>query len=101
MSWSGNVPLYILAACFALYGLIQLILLNNIQGRLKELVQARQQPVAVPVMAQAPVPVVAAATAAAPAPSDHGMLIAAISAAIAEELGTDLSKIRIHSFKQV
>lgn len=45
--------------------------------------------------AQAPIP---AAPAAIP---NRGELIAAVSAALAEELGTDVSAIRIHSFKKI
>ncbi len=33
--------------------------------------------------------------------ANRGELIAAVSAAIAEELGTDVSAIRIHSFKKI
>ena len=50
-----------------------------------------------PVPAQAP-----AAVKAAPAPlANKGEIIAAVAAAVAEDLGTDVSGIRIHSFKQV
>lgn len=46
----------------------------------------------------------APAAAPAPAPAEipnRGELVAAVSAAIAEELGTDISKIQIHSIKRI
>ena len=50
----------------------------------------------------APAQAVAAPQKAAPAPlANKGELIAAVAAAVAEDLGTDVSGIRIHSFKQV
>lgn len=49
-----------------------------------------------------PAPAAAAPVKSAPAPvANKGELIAAVAAAVAEELGTDVSGIRIHSFKQV
>lgn len=51
--------------------------------------------------APAPAPVVAVPVApVAPAPKDPAMM-AAISAALAEELGTDIAAIRIHSMKRL
>ena len=49
-----------------------------------------------------PAPAQAAPAKAAPAPlANKGEIIAAVAAAVAEDLGTDVSGIRIHSFKQV
>ncbi|MCI5651857.1 MAG: OadG family protein [Ruminococcus bromii] len=55
--------------------------------------------------AKAAAPAVAAAPAAAPAPAapsaNKQQIVAAIAVAIAEEMGTDVSHIRIHSIKRV
>ena len=52
--------------------------------------------------AEAAVPAPAAAPAAAPAVSGNKQqVVAAIAVAIAEEMGTDVSHIRIHSIKRV
>lgn len=55
--------------------------------------------------AKAVAPAVAAAPAAAPAPAapsaNKQQIVAAIAVAIAEEMGTDVSHIRIHSIKRV
>lgn len=57
------------------------------------------------VPAKAAVPAVSAAPAAAPAPAvpaaNKQQIVAAIAVAIAEEMGTDVSHIRIHSIKRV
>ncbi|MCF2651481.1 OadG family protein [Anaeromassilibacillus senegalensis] len=54
---------------------------------------------------KAAAPAVAAAPAAAPAPAapsaNKQQIVAAIAVAIAEEMGTDVSHIRIHSIKRV
>lgn len=54
---------------------------------------------------KAAAPAVAAAPAAAPAPAapsaNKQQVVAAIAVAIAEEMGTDVSHIRIHSIKRV
>lgn len=71
------------------FGLICLILLTMIMGRL---VRGKQEPAA-PAPAPAPVP--------AAAEPNRQEMIAAVSAALAEELGTDVSAIRILSFKKV
>ena len=70
-------------------GLICLIVLTMLMGRILE---RAPQPAAVP----APVPAVSAAP-----DANREELVAAISAAIAEELGTDISGIRILSMKKV
>ena len=50
---------------------------------------------------RAPASAPAASAAAVPAPSVDGTLVAALSAAIAEDLGTDISAIRILSIRKV
>lgn len=71
-------------------GLICLILLVDIMGKI---CQSTDKKTATP----APAP--AAAPAAAPA--DKAQLIAAVSAVIAEEMGTDVSGLRILSMKKI
>lgn len=77
-------------------GLICLIVLIKILGKVSELVASKET---------APAPVAtAAAPAAAPAADvipNRGELVAAVSAALAEELGTDVTAIRIVSIKRV
>ena len=77
-------------------GLICLIVLIKILGAVSQLANGKKI---------APVPAAAAApVAAAPAADvipNRGELVAAVSAALAEELGTDVSAIRIHSIKRV
>ena len=72
------------------FGLTCLILLIGVMGKICRKVSK---------------PVEKAAAQAPAAPADgipnRGELIAAVSAAIAEELGTDVSAIRIHSFKKI
>jgi sodium pump decarboxylase gamma subunit len=70
-------------------GLVCLIVLTMLMGRI---LGRAQTPAAVP----APVPTVSAAP-----ETNREELVAAISAAIAEELGTDISGIRILSMKKV
>ena len=70
------------------FGLICLILLTLVMSRVCKAIQK-------PAPAAAPVPAVAV-----PEP-DRQELIAAVSAAIAEELGTDITGIRILSVKKV
>ena len=70
-------------------GLVCLIVLTMLMGRI---LGRAQPPAAVP----APVPTVSAAP-----ETNREELVAAISAAIAEELGTDISGIRILSMKKV
>ena len=71
-------------------GLICLIVLTTIMGR----ILGRE---AAPAAAAAP----AAPAVAAPAEPNRQELVAAVSAAIAEELGTDITGIRILSLKKV
>lgn len=75
-------------------GLIIIILLCKLMSFFVGLTE-KNQPVAAaqPQTSAAPV---------APQPiQDKGAVIAAISAAVAEELGTDITNIRIHSIKRV
>lgn len=77
-------------------GLICLIVLIKILGKVSELVAGKE-------IAPAPA-VTAAAPVAAPAADvipNRGELVAAVSAALAEELGTDVTAIRIVSIKRV
>ena len=77
-------------------GLICLIVLIKILGKVSELAAGKES---------APAPVAtAAAPVAAPAADvipNRGELVAAVSAALAEELGTDVTAIRIVSIKRV
>ena len=73
------------------FGLICLILLTMIMGKI-----VRPKKEAVPAAQAAPVPAPAAGSIA-----NRQELIAALSAALAEELGTDVSAIRILSFRKV
>jgi len=72
------------------FGLICLIVLTMIMGR----ILGRE---AAPAVSAAP----AAPVAAAPVEPNRQELVAAVSAAIAEELGTDITGIRILSMKKV
>jgi len=72
------------------FGLICLIVLTSIMGR----ILGRE---AAPAVSAAP----AAPVAAAPVEPNRQELVAAVSAAIAEELGTDITGIRILSLKKV
>ena len=72
------------------FGLICLIVLTSIMGR----ILGRE---AAPAVAAAP----AAPAVAAPAEPNRQEVVAAVSAAIAEELGTDITGIRILSLKKI
>ncbi|MBR2131613.1 MAG: OadG family protein [Oscillospiraceae bacterium] len=81
------------------FGLTCLILLITLMGKIVGGKQGAEAPSAA---APAPAPVSAPAAPAAPAPVvNRQAVIAAVSAVIAEELGTDVSAIRIRSFKQI
>lgn len=77
-------------------GLICLIVLIKIFGKVSELVTGKATEPASAVAAPASV-----AAPAADVIPNRGELVAAVSAALAEELGTDVSAIRIHSIKRV
>ena len=72
------------------FGLICLIVLTTIMGKI---VGGRAVPAAMPAPAAAPV--------SAAAEPNRQELVAAVSAAIAEELGTDITGIRIVSMKKL
>jgi len=74
------------------FGLICIIILVTITGKI---VTKLQKPEAPKTVAAAPAPVAAAPV------QNKSEIIAAVAAAIAEELGTDVSGIRIHSFKKI
>ena len=103
MIWSGNEIPIVLGACFILFGLIGLSLLSKISRRLADLVKVQQNSAAQkPVQAAlSPSPPSGPSPVTAVDPGERGKLIAAVSAAIAEDLGTDVSQIRILSFKPV
>ena len=71
------------------FGLICLIVLTMLMGKVFGAIQSA-----------APAPAASAAPAAAPEPNRQE-LVAAVSAAIAEELGTDITGIRILSMKKL
>ena len=73
------------------FGLICIIILVTITGKIVTKLQKPEAPKAV----AAPAPVAAAPV------QNKSEIIAAVAAAIAEELGTDVSGIRIHSFKKI
>ena len=79
-------------------GLICIVFLCMLMSRIVMAMEAKSAASAVPVPTAFPVPAAAAAPDAIP---NRQELIAAISAALAEELGTDVSAIRILSFKKV
>ena len=78
------------------FGLICLIALTMIMGA----IVGRNAPVAAPIpAAAAPAPAVSRASA--PPEANRQEIAAAVSAAIAEELGTDITGIRILSMKKL
>ena len=89
---SGTVVLMGMGTVF--FGLICLIFICKIMGAVfgkmsKNSKEApKSAPVSAPAVAQAPI-------------ENKGELVAAISAAVAESMGTDVSKIRIHSIKKI
>ena len=84
----SNIFVCLMGMGTVFFGLICLILLTSLMGR----ICGKIKPEAAP----------AAPAAAAPAAEpDRQQLVAAISAAVAEELGTDISGIRILSLKKL
>ena len=77
--------------------LICLIVIITIMGKIMEKTAPKK---AAPAVAAAPAPAVAPAPVAAPA-ANKQQIVAAIAVAIAEEMGTDPSHIRIHSIKKI
>ena len=89
---SGTVVLMGMGIVFL--GLICLIFICKIMGAIfgKMPKNSKEAPKSAPVSAPAVVP----------SPIENkGELVAAISAAVAESMGTDVSKIRIHSIKKI
>ena len=81
------------------FGLVCLIVLTTIMGRvLSKFAPAAPAPAARPVPAAAGPAVPAGQS---PDPAERPVLAAAISAALAEELGTDISGLRILSMRRV
>ena len=93
----STVQVVLMGLITVFVGLICLIVIIKILGLIMEKVAKKQ-----PAPAVAPA---AAAPAAAPAPAvsaqNNQQIVAAIAVAIAEEMGTDVSHIRIHSIKRV
>lgn len=81
-------------------GLICLIALISIMGAIMKRVNAKQEAALAAARAAMPVRSPAPAAASAEIPN-RGELVAAISVALAEELGKDVKAIRIHSIKRV
>lgn len=79
-------------------GLICLIALISAMGAIMQRVNARQEAQKASARAAMPAPAAPAADTAIP---NRGELVAAISVALAEELGKDVKAIRIHSIKRV
>lgn len=77
--------------CTVFIGLICIILLVTAMGKICQ--SADKKPAAAAPAVSAP--------AAAAAPADKAQLIAAVSAVIAEEMGTDVSGLRILSMKKI
>ena len=90
----SNVFVVLMGMGTVFFGLIAIIILVMITGKI---VTKLQKPEAAK---PAPAPVAAVPVAAAPV-VNKAEIIAAVSAAIAEELGTDVSGIRVHSFKKI
>ena len=93
MTEVSNLFVVLMGMGVTFLGLICLIVLTTVMGKIigsKNAAEVSAAPIAAPAPASAPAPVV-----------NRKELIAAVSAAIAEELGTDVSAIRIRSFKQV
>lgn len=92
----SDITVALLGFGTVLFGIMCIILLCMLFSRSLKAVQGKNEAeVAAPVMPQAQ-PVVPGLTA-----EERGAVIAAVSAVIAEELGKDVSAIRIHSFKRI
>ena len=87
---SGTVVLMGMGIVFL--GLICLIFTCKIMGAIfgKVSQNVKEAPKTAPVSASAQTPI-----------ENKGEIVAAISAAVAESMGTDVSKIRIHSIKKI
>lgn len=91
----SNTFVVVLGVSVVFIGLISIIVLCKILGAICSLSNKNETPVA------AAAPVVAAASPASQLIENRQEIIAAVSAAVAEELGTDISAIRILSFKKI
>ena len=76
-------------------GLICLIALIALMGKIMKSITGKSAQNEAPARTAAPAPVAQETI------PNRGELVAAISAALAEELGTDVKAIRIHSIKRV
>ncbi|MBR2012895.1 MAG: OadG family protein [Clostridia bacterium] len=76
-------------------GLICIVILCVLMGKVVRLLEKKEAPAA------APAPIAAAPAAVAEAIPNRQELVAAIACCLAEELGTDVSAIRIVSLKKV
>jgi len=92
----SNAVVVLLGMGIVFVGLICLVILCTVMGRIFGAVQAKSEAVAAAPAAAAP-----AAPAAPVEIPNRGEFIAAVSAAIAEEVGADVSAIRILSVKRV
>lgn len=82
-------------------GLVCLIALISIMGAIMKRVNAKQEAAVAAARAAMPRPSAPAAAAVSEGIPNRGELVAAISVALAEELGKDVKAIRIHSIKRV
>ena len=78
------------------FGLICIVLICMIMGKIAQKLESKT-----PSVGTAPAPSAAAPVGDAISPEKRRELIAAISAVIAEELGTDVSAIRVTSFRKI
>ena len=88
----SNLFVCLMGVCTVFIGLICIIVLVS---AMSAVVRATDKALA------QPAPAAAAAVPAAPGDQVSPAMVAAVSAAIAEEMGTDISAIRIVSFKKV
>ena len=82
-------------------GLVCLIILITIMGAIMKRVNAKQEAAMAAARAKMPPRPSSPAAAASDVIPNRGELVAAISVALAEELGKDVKAIRIHSIKRV
>lgn len=84
----GLITVFVVLVCIIFIIKLMSSIINS--GRKNE-ASVPAQPAAAPAAVPAPVPA---------ASSDNGQLMAAVSVAIAESMGTDVSHLRIHSIKR-
>lgn len=91
----GILFVAIMGVCTVMIGLVCIILLCVLMSRVCQLLERTEKPT--PTKAEAPPP----AQTAVPAPiPNKAEILAAVTAAVAEELGTDVSAIRVLSFRR-